>query len=185
MHRSCHREQTDFPVDRKGRFRSSNCRGADACTPFPPLPPADVTAGPVGAVIDAMNAVEDLESVKEEFLDEAQISAEAERVSLFDLSLVNNGTVEIDSSSGSGSSSDSWSDESGGPAVARPDADAFSEQVPEGFEFFKHKKSAILHRVKMGSKVAACGAAMNANFSQMPRVLKVRWPKCLKCFQRM
>ena len=153
-------------------------------TPFPPLPPAVVTAEPVGAAIEAMNEAEDFESVKEEFLDEAQIAAEAERVSLFDLSLVSNGTVEIDSSSGSGSSSDSSSDESDGPAVARPDADAFSEQVPEGFEFFRHKKSAIVHRVKESSRVAACGAAMNVNFSQMPRVLKVRWPKCLKCFPK-
>ena len=153
-------------------------------TPFPPLPPPDLTAGPVAAAIDAMHVAEDLESVKEELMDEAQIAAEAERVSLFDLSLVNSGVVEIDSSSGSGSSSDSSSDESDGPAVAKPDADAFVEHVPEGIEFFKHKKSAIVHRVKINSKVAACGAAMNHNVSQMPRTLRVRWPKCLKCFPK-
>ena len=159
-------------------------RGPVPTTPFPPVPPPELVAGPVEAAIDAMNDAADFESVKEELMDEAQIAAEAEKVSLFDLSLVNDGIVEIDSSSGSGSSSESSSDESDSPAVAKPDADAFVEHVPEGVEFFKHKKSAIVHRAKIGSKVAACGAVLGLNFSQMPRTLRVRWPKCLKCFPK-
>ena len=60
----------------------------------------------------------------------------------------------------------------------------FSEEVPADLCYFKHKKSAIMHRVKRDAQVAACGAVMGSNFVQLPRVLKVRWPKCLKCFPK-
>ena len=123
-------------------------------------------------------------SVKEELLDEAQISEAADQVSLFDLKLVGRGVIELDSSSGSGSSSDSESDSSDSPVVPKPDLHAFSEEVPAGVDFYRHRKSSIVHRAKSGSKVASCGASMNANFTELPRVFTVRWPKCLKCFPK-
>ena len=166
--------------------------GQAPVTPLPPVPPAvvrpeEVAEKPLPVVEQAaedLNAVADLESIKEEWIDEAQISAAADQVSLFDLTLVQQGNVEIDSSSGSGSDSDSSSDSSDGPVVAQPDSHAFIERVPEGVTFYKHRKSSIVHRVKVGSKVAACGAALTQNLQEMPRILRVRWPKCLKCFPK-
>jgi hypothetical protein len=156
-------------------------------TPFPPLPPV-TAAAPTGGTIDKvaceMNALADAESVKEELLDEAQIAAAADQVSLFDLSLVNQGVIELDSSSGSDSSSDTSSTSSDGPVVARPDLHAFTEEVPDGVNFYRHRKSSIMHRVKCDGRIAACGAVMSSNFVKLPRVLTVRWPKCLKCFPK-
>ena len=117
-------------------------------------------------------------------MDEAHAVAAAEDISLFDLEVVQQGAVEIDSSSGSSSDSSSSSDESDGPAVLKPDVNAFSEEVPEGLDFYKHKKSAIVHRVKSGGNTATCGAVMTKNFQMMPRILRVKWPKCLKCFPK-
>ena len=153
-------------------------------TPFPPVATARPAAETVAMAAEEMNAIGDAESIKEELLDEAQISAAADRVSLFDLSLVSKGVIELDSSSGSDSESDSSSTSSDGPVVQRPDIHAFSEEVPADLCYFKHKKSAIMHRVKRDAHVAACGAVMSSNFVQLPRVLKVRWPKCLKCFPK-
>ena len=153
-------------------------------TPFPPLPPVVEPSQAIEKATGEMNALEDAESIKEEFMDEGQIAAAADQVSLFDLSLVSQGVIELDSSSGSDSSSESSSSSTDEAVVARPDLNAFSEDVPEGVTFYKHKKSAILHKVKTGLKTAACGAVMGLNFTELPRVLKVRWPKCLKCFPK-
>ena len=95
---------------------------------------------------------------------------------------MNQGVIELDSSSGSDSSSDTSSTSSDGPVVARPDLHAFTGEVPEGMNFYRHRKSSIMHRVKCDGRIAACGAVMSANFVKLPRVLTVRWPKCLKCF---
>ena len=153
-------------------------------TPFPPLPPVVEPSQAIEKATGEMNALEDAESIKKEFMDEGQIAAAADQVSLFDLSLVSQGVIELDSSSGSDSSSESSSSSTDEAVVARPDLNAFSEDVPEGVTFYKHKKSAILHKVKTGLKTAACGAVMGLNFTELPRVLKVRWPKCLKCFPK-
>eukprot|EP00435_Cladocopium_sp_Y103_P046527 s625_g13.t1 len=164
--------------------------GPAPCTPFPPVPPAKWSAPVVEVqhVVDdaaeAVNVLGDDESVKEEMLSEQQIAAAADRLSLFDLKLVDQGVVELDSSSGSDSSSDSYSDSSDGPVVPVPDANAYSERVPDGINYYKHRKSSIMHKVKPDAAVAACGAAVTANLVLMPRVLHVRWPKCLKCFPR-
>eukprot|EP00435_Cladocopium_sp_Y103_P068453 s116_g31.t1 len=162
--------------------------GPAPCTPFPPVPPLpDGTIEPehvIDQAAEEVNVANDVESVKEELLDERQIAAAADQVSLFDLQLVGQGIVEIDSSSGSDSSSDSESTSSDGPVVHQPDANAFSETVPEGVEYYKHRKSSIVHKVKPGSASAACGAVLSSNLQLMPRVLRVRWPKCLKCFPK-
>ena len=92
--------------------------------------------------------------------------------------------IELDSSSGSESGSDSTTSSSDEANVKQPDAHAYVDRVPEGQQFYKHRKSAIMHRVKDGQKVAACGAQLTANFQLMPREIKVRWPKCLKCFPK-
>ena len=138
-------------------------------TPFPPLPPLVAQSEVVDKTVEEMNVAGDAERVKEELLDEAQIASAAEKVSLFELQLLGEGIIEIDSSSGSGSSSDSSSESSHGPAVAKPDVNAFLEEVPEGMDFYKHRKSSIVHRVKSGSKIAGCGAVMSVRcleFSQ-------------------
>ena len=153
-------------------------------TPLPPVPVADLGANAIEKAAEEVNDAGDLESVKEEQLDEAQICAAASNISLFDLNMVENGVVEIDSSSGSSSDSDSSSYSSDEGNVKRPDVNAFIEHVPEGFEFHKHKKSAIVHKVKCGHKVASCGVQLSANLQKMPQELKVRWPKCLKCFPK-
>jgi hypothetical protein len=68
--------------------------------------------------------------------------------------------------------------------VPQRDVHSFVEVVPEGLTFYKHRKSAIMHKVKEGQKVAACGAQMSANFQQLAQRITVRWPKCLKCFPK-
>ena len=185
------------------RTPAPDMNGAPA-TPFPPLPtlaPAQVLEGkvtgfeggastgmnavdPLGFAVESLHVARDAESVKEEELDEAHIAEAAEQVSLFSLSLVHQGIIEIDSSSGSDSSSESSSSSTDEPVVKRPATNAYSETVPDGVDFYKHRKSAIVHKVKCGNHIAACGVAMSSNLVKMPRVLSVRWPKCLKCFPK-
>ena len=100
------------------------------------------------------------------------------------MDLAHQGVIEIDSSSGSDSSSDSSSSSTDEPIVPRPALHAYSENVPDGLDFFRHRKSSIVHKVKIGSHIAACGIAMSNNLVKMPRVLSVRSRKCLKCFPK-
>ena len=81
----------------------------------------------------------------------------------------------MDSSSGSESSSDSTSTSEDETVVKKPDANAYVEFVPEGFEYYKHRKSAIVHKVKRGQDVASCGVQLSQNLQQMPRQLSVRF----------
>lgn len=70
----------------------------------------------------------------------------------------NHGLIEIDSSSGSESTSDSSEDEDSSSehfANAMP-APVFSETVPEGFAFYVHKKSKIMHRAKLHAVTTVC-----------------------------
>ena len=62
------------------------------------------------------------------------------------------------------------------------DVDAFRESAPVGFSFFRHSKSARLHKVKLGGASTACGRKLNENFKQLPEVLHEKHPKCLICF---
>ena len=153
-------------------------------TPFPPAPVLDAPTDVVETALEEVNVAGDLESVKEEQMDEAQICAAASSISLFDLGVVDSGVIELDSSSGSESGSDSTTSSSDEANVKQPDVHAFVDRVPEGQQYYKHRKSAIMHRVKNGQKVAACGSQLTANFQLMPREIKVRWPKCLKCFSK-
>jgi len=158
--------------------------GPQPVTPLPPVPVLDKPLDAVEEAVEAVNIAGDLESVKEEQISLEQVEAAASSISLFDLEIVDKGIVELDSSSGSESESSSSTSSSGEANVPQRDAHAFVEVVPEGLTYYKHRKSAIMHKVTAGQKVAACGAQMSANFQQLTQRLTVRWPKCLKCFPR-
>ena len=158
--------------------------GAQPVTPFPLAAAAVTPAHLVDQALEEANVAGEIESVKEEITEESQIAAAACDISLFDLAVVDTGVVELDSSSGSSSSSEGSSSSDDEAVVKRPDFHAFSEKVPDGVDFYKHRKSAIVHKVKAGDSIAACKANMTANFQLMPRQLNVRWPKCLKCFPK-
>ena len=157
---------------------------AQPVTPLPPVPALDKSANAVDTALEDVNIAGDAESIKEEVLDLAQVEAAASKISLFDLEVVDTGVVELDSSSGSESDSDSSTSSSGEANVKQPDVHAYVETVPEGVLYYKHKKSAIVHKVKVGQKVAACGAQLTVNLRQMAKRITVRWPKCLKCFPK-
>ena len=153
-------------------------------TPFPGDKKAMAPTDLVEKALEEVNLAGDVESIKEELGDENQIAAAASSISLFPLDIVDQGVVELDSSSGSESSSDSSSSSEGEAVVRKPDVNAYCELVPEGFEYYKHRKSAIVHKVKVGKDVAACGLLLSINLQQMSRKISVRWPKCLKCFPK-
>ena len=157
---------------------------AQPVTPLPPVPAMDKSANAVDTALEEVNIAGDAESIKEEVLDLAQVEAAASKISLFDLEVVDTGVIELDSSSGSESDSDSSSSSSGEANVKQPDVHAYVETVPDGVLYYKHKKSAIVHKVKVGQKVAACGAQLTVNLQQMAKRITVRWPKCLKCFPK-
>ena len=56
--------------------------------------------------------------------------------------------------------------------------------MPEGFLYYKHRKSAIVHKVKDDQQFAARGAQLTVNLQQMARRIIVRWPKCPKCLPK-
>ena len=75
------------------------------------------------------------------------------------------GLVPFAESSGSSSDSDSSSMDSSSESEIAPKLGApFVERVPEGFSFFKHTKSQILHRAKDGAAVMSCGASISKKF---------------------
>jgi hypothetical protein len=158
--------------------------GPQPVTPLPPVPVLDKPSDAVDAAVEAVNIAGDVESIKEEQTSLEQVEAAASSISLFDLKIVDTGVVELDSSSGSESESTSSTSSCGEASVPQRDAHAFVEVVPEGLTYYKHRKSAIVHKVTAGQKVAACGAQMSANFQQLTQRLTVRWPKCLKCFPK-
>ena len=149
--------------------------------------PVQDGAGLVDTALEEANLIADNASVKDEALEDEQIASAADSISLFPLNLVTEGIVEVDSSSGSESSSNSStssSSSSDSPVVAQPEREAYSEKVPDDCTFFKNKKSSIVHKVKRGCKASACGLSLSSNLQEMPRVLTVRWPKCIKCFPK-
>lgn len=133
--------------------------------------------------VEVMQELEDFDMIKEELVDEDACIRASASLSLFPQELVDCGLVEIESSSGSDSSSSS--DDSSPEMEAPSHGDvvaSFSEKVPEGTDYYRHKKSSIMHRCKAGSKTSACNVHMGANFAVVSRVFYIKWPKCLKCF---
>ena len=135
--------------------------------------------------LEDVNVLEEEEQVKEELIGDEQAADAADQISLFNVQLVNQGVVQIESSSGSESDSsyESSSSSTDEPVVRAPEAVSFSESAPDGFKFFKHKKSAIMHKVKLGCNATACGVLLTS-LQEMPEVITVRWPKCLRCFPK-
>ena len=128
-----------------------------------------------------MTLEEEHEIVKEEFENQRFLEQQAGELSICGEAAVRQGSVQIDSSSESsdGSSSEGSSSECDIPSR---DVDAFRESAPVGFSFFRHSKSAWLHKVKLGGASTACGRKLNENFKQLPEVLHEKHPKCLICF---
>ena len=157
---------------------------AQPVTPFPPALVEAPHEDPVEQALEEVNIAGEAESIKDEVMDENQIAEAASRISLFHLDIVDQGVVELDSSSGSESSSSESSTSEDEVVVKKPDIHAYLELVPDGVEFYKHRKSAIVHEVKSGKTVATCGVQLSSNLQKTPRQLSVRWPKCLKCFPK-
>mmetsp|Transcript_28330 Transcript_28330/g.46610 ORF Transcript_28330/g.46610 Transcript_28330/m.46610 type:complete len:825 (+) Transcript_28330:1-2475(+) len=153
-------------------------------------PPAEAAAAAaevdtVKAAVEAAVEAEEIQSVKEEVLDEALLEKAAEDLTLFPVECVSAGVVEIESSSGSSSSSSSYeSSSSDDSPVANRGRVVFTEHVPEGRDFFKHIKSGIVHSCKVGETVSVCKLNMGANFKLLARTFHFRHPKCLRCFPK-
>lgn len=106
---------------------------------------------------------------------------------LFSPEVVQTGKVSLDSSSGSDSSSDSTTESSDQETVAelvQHTKNVYQEHVPDGFEFYKHTKSSMLHCAKVGCAVFECKRALNNKYSKMPTVIKFKYPHCLGCFKK-
>lgn len=139
-------------------------------TPLPaPSGEPEVVAEPMAEVAEVMNQLEDVQSVKEEMLDDAEASAAAEQLTLFPIEMVENGAIQIDSSSGSDSeeSSSGYSSSDSSEPRARPSAAAYREEVPQDKVFFKHCKSHILHSAPKGECVTDCGVKVSSNFNDL------------------
>ena len=136
--------------------------------------------------IEVAQGFEDLESVKEETLSLENIEKEAESITLFPLDVVQQGLVEIESSSGS--SSDSSSSNESSEDLERPAATfshpRYSEEVPADRDYYRHCKSGILHSCEVGKQVAICKVKINSNYKLMSRTMQVRFAKCIRCFPR-
>lgn len=136
-----------------------------------------------GAGNDLQDA-EDLLSVKDEAACEEQAASAADELSLFSAQLVSSGVVEIESSSGSDSSStsDSYSSDECSPG---PQKDVpFVEVVPEGFIYYKHKKSLIMHKCVLGENSMHCKTKVRGSFAKLDSKIHFKYPKCLRCFTK-
>ena len=81
------------------------------------------------------------------------------------LEVVQNGLVEIESSSGSSSESSSYDSseevERAPPSFQKP---RYSEDVPADRDFYRHSKSGILHSSAAGKRVTLCKVAIGYQF---------------------
>ena len=135
--------------------------------------------------IEAAVVTEELQSAKEEKLDESMLETAAERLTLFPVELVAAGVVEIESSCGSDSSStSSESDSSSSIPGGRASAVRYIEDVPPGQDFYKHVKSDTAHCCSLGETVSNCKLNMSGNFKKLERRFHFRHPKCLRCFPK-
>ena len=130
-------------------------------------------------------AVNREENIKNEEDFEEQCVRESVNFSIFTVQELSGGLIEIDSSSGSSSepseSGSDFSDDVGGNLNDFKDR-AFVEEVPPGEEYFAHKKSGILHRVKCGSLAFICKLKPGMNHERVTTRFFFKYPKCSKCF---
>ena len=141
----------------------------------------------VDAALEDMQIQADLESVKEERMDEGEAVEAADELTILPAEAIKSGLVEIDSSSDTDSSTSSDESTDGERemcAPRTPDAPKFEELVPEDMEFYRHVKSGIIHATKVDSDVSFCKVTMSDNFRVMGRKLMIRLPKCIKCFPK-
>ena len=168
---------------------------AAAMTPMAPVPVAlPQSVGPRQETVDKEavdNAVssalqlEELQSVKEEDLDQSTLEQAAAELTLFPIEVVAAGVVEIESSSGSDSSTTSTESEtSSSEEVVQAQGPQVVEFVPEGVDFYRHVKSGLVHSCKIGESVASCIIQLGANFKKLARKIHVVHPKFIRCFPR-
>ena len=168
---------------------------AAARTPMAPVPVAlPQSVGPQQETVDKEavdNAVssalqlEELQSVKEEDLDQSTLEQAAAELTLFPIEVVAAGVVEIESSSGSDSSTTSTGSEtSSSEEVVQAQGPQVVEFVPEGVDFYRHVKSGIVHSCKIGESVAGCKIQLGVNFKKLTRKIHMVHPKCIRCFPR-
>ena len=168
--------------------------GVAARTPVvvPPVVPvhgrtdagADVDKSAVDQAVETAVALEELQSVKEEELNQLEVENAATDLT-FPIELVAAGVVEIESSSGSSSDSDtSESYSTSSEPVAQAEGPQVVELIPEGIDFFRHVKSGLVHSCKAGEQVSSCKIQLGANFKKLSRRIFVVHPKCIRCFPR-
>ena len=147
-----------------------------------PAPASDqVLKDAVTAAVEA----EELQSVKDEELDNSILENAAENLTLFPVELVSAGVVQIESSSGSDSSSSSYySDSSSTEQPVRTESVRFTEEVPPDMDFYKHVKSGIVHCCKLDETVSKCKLNMSSNYKKLARKFHFKHPKCLRCFPK-
>ena len=167
--------------------RTPVVKGVQSSATPPGLDKRDSDREVVNSALEDMQQLADLESVKEERLDESEAVEAADELTIFPAEAIKSGLVEIDSSSDTDSSSDSGESTDGERemcAPRTPDAPKFEELVPEDMEYYRHVKSGIIHATKVDSDISFCKVTMGDNFRVMGRKLMIRLPKCIKCFPK-
>lgn len=127
---------------------------------------------------------EEIVSVKEQLDEVAAAEEAAQEISLFPLQTVQSGAIQVDSSSGSDSES-SGSESSTTEALAPrfSTADTYTEHVPAGLDYYRHGKSGLLHKARIGQEKTACKNNFK-NMTLIDRVFHLKMPKCLICFPK-
>ena len=171
------------------------CTPAGAAkTPLPtvPGPTAEhgsgsphVDSAAVAEALESAAGLEELQSAKEELLDNEMVESAADRLTLYPVEVVAAGVVQIDSSSGSDSTSSSYDSESSVSHVpAKEQSVRYTETIPQGVDFYRHAKNGIVHKCQLGSQVSSCKLNMSGNYKKLERMFHVKLPKCLRCFPK-
>ena len=139
---------TPAPITPAFLPQTPNVPGQQSTWKLDTIPRPAEPEGPrvVAEAIEVMQQLEDFDEVKEELPDEMTCVAASSELSLFPLKVVDEGLIAIDSSSGSESSTSSSDDSSPDmemPLTSSPSV-AFSETIPEEFDYYRHRKSSIM-----------------------------------------
>ncbi|CAK9111458.1 unnamed protein product [Durusdinium trenchii] len=157
--------------------------GVQATTPV--LPPRMQTTDPVDQALESCNMQEDAISAKEELENATGLIEAAEELTLLSSDLVGRGLIEIDSSTGSDSSSDTSSSSVDTPLHCAAGKKALYEEfVPPGLQYYKHSKSQRVHCALAEASQTKCKQKLNANYRDLGRVMNFKFPKCLHCFPK-
>eukprot|EP00435_Cladocopium_sp_Y103_P020392 s3652_g5.t1 len=122
----------------------------------------------VATAVGAAADVEDLQSVKEEEWNAKSLEDAAAELTLYPVEIVAAGVVEIESSSGSDSESSSTdSDSSTSSTIVQAQGPQMVEHVPEGFDYYRHVKSGLVHSCVEGQDVSTCKTQIGVNFKKL------------------